>query len=988
MSGIAQGELGDLDRGNGLGGNMAADHEGPTRQPQASKDRGERTSASVDPAVDAGAFLQHLATTEGVTADTVAAALRNYRNDGLRAAVLAEISARWGNTGVQKVIDAEQRLNSGGSPSATAGHADTGGDRGPASSNSAATNSNALAPSSNAPAPKASAASLDPVGRGKEPDAITSADPAANHAPRSAIDRAIALSRLGVVHLAAIESTLVPAYAGAVAAMNTAAVKAIIMEIVGGVARIVDAQDQIVQLVPQADTTPHAEHASTSATDAFAPNPAELAALLADKATLDAALATSLPRLVVQVSPQMFGAQPVGGAIELPPARRDILVSLVDEARLVIELLEAADAIQALVAPTNDALGTSEPTSEAGRQEAVSRLARWKGRPINFMFLARVLTQRGVWQSLQGGKSSDGDTVAGLHKKVAAQAAETGATADVGSWWDADEAREELNTAPLPGAVAIDSTHAMNVFDMLAHAEPTTRASLIKQLHRMGLLDRMCKQLPWGHVKQLWESVEDPEASRLLEPYWEGKGGGKSLGKRLKEQDHWYTDALNKMMDFGTLGAKPQIDQAYEAREAGLISDDEYLGAVDNAIGRATLVMAAMAATGGLAGEVGAGAASGFGLGARGTVLTAGAAAGAVGAASGHLIGDVYDQALNGKDGFDSAGAYAESLLLGGVVGAGLSLGAAQFLPRGTRTVGQDAATAHPQMIRILEAARNAGVGAAVRVRMTVREFIDSIGGGGGAPPGLRLAYAHGGGGLPPRIASAPPESGVWVTVRPLQDLNVSRPMQSSRSDGDDLLEIQSVEQEGERLFDGYGKDASYADDAADWRADTETRPMAEEPIEDIGVAEPEQGGSLSSRRVRHVPDRRMSPEMEAEHGMSVLDEARLDITRSPRHHTLPQEEIEFFQARGFPGRDIDNFTVEIDKLDHEMVHGGNQSLARRHWQQREWSTKLMKTLRGRETALGRQLNRNEILSIVQEQRIEFDIAEAPFVHYHEAAQP
>ena len=87
-----------------------------------------------------------------------------------------------------------------------------------------------------------------------------------------------------------------------------------------------------------------------------------------------------------------------------------------------------------------------------------------------------------------------------------------------------------------------------------------------------------------------------------------------------------------------------------------------------------------------------------------------------------------------------------------------------------------------------------------------------------------------------------------------------------------------------------------------------------------------------------------MDPGMAAEHGMSKLDESRLDITHSPRHHTLPQEEIAFFQARGFPGRDIDNFTVELDELDHEMVHGDN--------------------------------------------RVEFDIAGRSFVHYRESAQP
>src|ERR1041384_828664 len=56
--------------------------------------------------------------------------------------------------------------------------------------------------------------------------------------------------------------------------------------------------------------------------------------------------------------------------------------------------------------------------------------------------------------------------------------------------------------------------------------------------------------------------------------------GGKSLGTRLAKQDHWYTDALNKVLDVTTLGAKPRIDAAYDARAAGLISDDAYWGGV------------------------------------------------------------------------------------------------------------------------------------------------------------------------------------------------------------------------------------------------------------------------------------------------------------------------------------------------------------------------------------------------------------------------
>jgi hypothetical protein len=85
--------------------------DGPTQQPQTVHDGHEQTTAPVDGAVDARALLQHLAVTMGVTPDTVAAALRRHRSEHLRAAVLAEISARWGLAAVQRTLEAEQRLS-------------------------------------------------------------------------------------------------------------------------------------------------------------------------------------------------------------------------------------------------------------------------------------------------------------------------------------------------------------------------------------------------------------------------------------------------------------------------------------------------------------------------------------------------------------------------------------------------------------------------------------------------------------------------------------------------------------------------------------------------------------------------------------------------------------------------------------------------------------------------------------------------------------
>jgi len=921
-----------------------------------------------------------------VTPDTVAAAL--LRQPHLRNAVILEINARWGTReGVHRLLEAEQRFKANSSHTMGLAPSSAAHAMKPAPSSAAHATGSAPSSAAHATGPAPGLAHAGPP----EPAHATAA--VAQGERRSALERAIDLSQLGVTHLGAIETALLPAYRRAVAAMDTSAVKALALQIVGGVARIVDAQAHVVRLVPQVDTGPHAVRASTAETDAFTPDAAELTTLAATKAALDAAVLATVPRLAVQVSPQWFGEELVAGrAPEPPPHVREVLVQLTYEAGLVVQLLEEADAIEALIRPVNEARGTSEQATEGARRDAIDHLERWKGRPINFLFLVRVLTRRGLWQAMQGIQSAYGHTAAELARKVFVQSKETGTTADVGEAWDAEEAHRALSYGTTDWKVT--GEEASRVFDMLARAEPRARGELVKQLYRMGRLGALCEHLPWGLVKQLWESIQDRAASKLLEPYWVGKGGGKSLGKLLEEQDHWYTDALNKFLDLSTFGAKSRIDAAYDAREAGLITDDAYWGSVTKAVGRAAFVAAATAATGGAAGELMAGASEGMGLtsglvGRGATAIASGAAAGGVGNIAGHFIGDVYDQVLDGKAGFDPLSSYgrsfAEGTALGGVT-AGVGLAASKFLAPGARSLAQAAAVARPQLTRILEAARSAGRGAGVRVQTTVREFLESF--GGGAPPGFRLAFAGTSGAIPLRITAALRGARVWITVRPLKDLNA--PMQmAGGDDGGDLVEIENVEPDSGSIFDGYGEEASYQDDVADWNAEVNSSP-ADDLVGDIGLAEPEHGGTLSDRRVRHVPENNMAPEMAAEHGMSTLDESRLDITRNPRHHTLPQEEIEFFQARGFSAREIDDFTVELDKLDHEMVHGGNQSLARRHWPEREWNTKLMKRLRDREaikkTAFGDSpeynLTRDEILSIMEKERANFGIADRPFIHY------
>jgi Predicted lipoprotein of unknown function (DUF2380) len=770
-----------------------------------------------------------------------------------------------------------------------------------------------------------------------------------------AIDRAVALAKLGRAHLGAIESALVPAYRQAVGAMDTAAVTALALQIVGGVARIVDAQGQIVQLVPQVDTGPQAAHASTAATDPGPVDPGAIEALAAQKAALDAAVLATVPRLAVQVSPQWFGDQLLAGRVPEPaPHVREVLVQLTYEAGLVVQLLEEADSIVALVNPTSEAQQTSEPTTDDARKEAVERLAKWKGRPINFMFLQRALTRRGVWQVLQGVKDGRGRTAADLERKVFAQSKETGTTADVGEDWDANEAHDALSVGTTDWKVTDDE--GTQVFDMLAKAEPRARGELVKQLYRMGRLGPMCEHVPWAMVKQLWESIADPVASKLLEPYWATKGGGASLGKRLEAQDHWYTRGLSRFLDIATFGAKPRIDAAYDAREAGLATDDEYWGGVTKAVGRAAFAGAAAAATGGLAGELVGGAAEGVGLAgasigrvAVGRVAAAGmsgAVGGGVGNVAGHLVGDVYDQVLDGKQGFDSLSAYGHSFTqgaaLGGALGvtAGVGLAASPYLARSMRTVAQDAAAAHPRITRLLEAARSVGKGAGHRIRTTAGELAKWFG-DGGPPPGLRLAYASTGGGpVLSRIAKAPQDAPMWITVRPLVDLN-ARPMQMEAPR--DLVEIEL----GEEISEMFGELSSH-DDIGPGQATGESSQVGERgpEVEAMGVRGQRQAGVV------------------AEPGGQAVDQ----------HHVFPQAPrfAKWFADRGI---DVHDYCIELTPTEHQAQHGGGDwRLARkvaREIPEAEWSEAIMKRLTARELRKQQRFSGDPSLKLSREEVIE-----------------
>ena len=806
-------------------------------------------------------------------------------------------------------------------------------------------------------------------------DAMAVASPAEMQLARS-------LVQLGLAHLQILQTTLLEAYHRAVSALDSPAVRDLALQLVSGLSQVEHACSQIG---PGEDLEPL-------------------------RTELDNAWQSAVSRLAVQLSPQILGGALVAASAEPPPRAHVVhrgAELVAREASKVLELLEAAERIRAYVMPEESA--SSQPAQPGDQLLAVAELARFASRPIDALFLAALLRRTGVWLELAQARGSDGRTAAQVLGQVDTQAAETGATVDLGPKWNAQGAADALSYGLNDWAVTDED--ATCVVEMLQGASPQGRGALIKQLHRMGLLERLADNVGWHYLQQLGEALNDAEAEALLAPHYEGKGGVPSSHEFFMQQTDrnleqgsaldtfqaglWYT--LDAGLDMLSFGGKASIDRAHEARDAGLISEDGFLSEANKAMARTAAVGTAAALTGGVAGAWSEGAALALGAGEGGAALVGGALGGAVGNVGARFTGDVYDQLLNGKPGFDSFATYGQDFASGGLFGAALApvgLHGARHLPASARTMAQTYAAHHPHMIPMLEAARAAGAGAAFRVRMTVREWLDVLRPG---DPGSMDGFA----GLQPAIAgslvdsahpldlgSLPPDAELEISAHPIADLDA--PM--ARLDDEipwfevDSVQVRRGSRRSEDFLDDYGKDASYADDPADYRHDGDTDAASQDPGY-IGGTAPEVRGDLGDG-IRHVGEQSIEPELAGEHGVSVLSDIRLGITRKPRHHLLPQKELRFFQENGFPGRDIDGYCIEVTTLEHEILHGGNQGLAEKHWQEGEWSTALMKELRRREANLHSKqgpearLSRATVLKTMERLREEFRIHNRRIVPY------
>lgn len=691
----------------------------------------------------------------------------------------------------------------------------------------------------------------------------------------------------------------------------------------------------------------------------------------------DASFATELEAavasLAVQMSPQMLGATLVVGSLTPPPRAHVVhrgweLVA--KEAARVVELLEATHRITALVAPHGEA--ESLPASEAALQEATAEFERFASRPIDAEFLARALTVRGVWLEVSQARTKGPN--AGKHlRRAQKQGAALGMTADAGPKWNQDQAQQALSYSALDWAVS--EPEAMRVIEMLGAADPQARAGLVKQLHQQGRLHRLAENVGWAYVKQIAESLNDAEAEALLLPYWQGKGETPSLGQMLngaaadqrKEGGMWGhvkafgLDALDTGLNLMTFGGKQSADAAHEAMNAGWISADTAGTQASKGIGRAALLGAATFATGGAAGAWAEGAALAAGAGRGGAAILGATAGGAAGSVGGHLAGDAFDQSFSGKQGFDSFEAYGRTFAEGGLWGAAaapLGLAAARYLPAGMRTMAQQIAARHPELVRLLEASQRAGFHATFRARLTVREWLRMLEGGGPtAGGGMAPALAFASGVSPRALANLPPDTEVLVTGRPRGDLAALQSRLDDEGPFFDIDEIEALSEpsgQGSRsgsLFDDHDLDADYADHPGGFRAEHEAV---------------SRGTEADQHRA----------EVLARHDTSVMHANRLGIHRPPRHHLLPQEHIDFFVDHEL---NIHDWCIETTTTEHGIIHSKG----------RDWSEMLMARLKAEEAILKiesgdpfARLSASEVIAIMKRLMIQFDLNPNAIVKY------
>lgn len=528
------------------------------------------------------------------------------------------------------------------------------------------------------------------------------------------------------------ESTLVPAFRSAIDALDPAGALQLAQAAVKGLDAAIRGLENAKQRGQ--DANPYARtvcEPGQEATDmpVEAWEVEEHDALLKKLSALATNVGVLERRMLIDMSPQVFRDQAVLGSYQMPPgAKGQALETVIRESSTTIDLVIT-------VVHVRELLGLVPPFADpAKKKEAASKVEAWKGRPANFRFLYRVLSDEGLWGSLAHIEGASGRSLGKTQAAVVDQARETGNFADVGEF-DAARVDDVLSRGFTDWAISDED--AEKVFKMIGTAAPAVRGKLVLQLDEMGKLGRLCENLPWRWVQELHDVVDDPEAKAKLRPHFQGKGGGESMTKVYErqimeniEEDQLARAYLWTLLDTAhsglTFGFKDVHDSAYDANQEGWISDDAYLSTTAKGLGRAAALMAATMVTGGAAGAWGEGAALGLGAGKTTAQLVGGAVGGAASGVGGQLTADVFDQMLMGKEGFSSAGDYGNAALMGGATGAltaGVQAAGSKFLPASAKSMSQTYAERFPKLDNTLTRMRNAGIRDGLVMRVTAQEL-------------------------------------------------------------------------------------------------------------------------------------------------------------------------------------------------------------------------------------------------------------------------
>ena len=397
--------------------------------------------------------------------------------------------------------------------------------------------------------------------------------------------------------------------------------------------------------------------------------------------------------LMTAMGPQEFRGTLVAGGLFRPGAN-DNLQAIIREASITIDILITANAMK------ERTLGV---TSVLQYREIVTMAEMWQSRRMNFYFLYHVLSVLlgASFNLLRAFSGSSGRTLVQMRGDVQDNTRTFGVMTDVGSY--SESMMSDLLTYSL-GDWAITDENARSAFDMIASASPAARLPILQRLNERGLLTRLCNNLPGQYVQALLDDIGGARGANapavafvLQDCISENTGGGETVSELYEsnimenlENDNYVRAYLWTLLDVAhsatSLGFKDIHDQAYQARREGLISSDEYWSITAKAAGRSAALLAATALTGGTAGGFAEGFALARGAGATTASLIGAGVGGGVAGFTGQLTGDIYDQALLGKEGFSSLGDYASATALGagsGVLVGGVSMASARYLPGG-----------------------------------------------------------------------------------------------------------------------------------------------------------------------------------------------------------------------------------------------------------------------------------------------------------------